>query len=56
MAHYPFLPSVRADLLARLGRYAEAAEEAERAASMSKNAREVGMFLERADRYRRERK
>ncbi|RYZ09108.1 MAG: sigma-70 family RNA polymerase sigma factor [Myxococcales bacterium] len=49
---YPFLPSVRADFLAKLGRYTEAAEEAARAASLSKNAAETSMFLKRAERYR----
>jgi RNA polymerase sigma-70 factor, ECF subfamily len=53
LAQYPFLPSVRADFLARLGRYDEAQAEAERAAALTKNAREKAMFLERAEQYRR---
>ena len=45
---YPFLPSVRADLLARLGRHAEARAEWERAASLTSNARERELLLARA--------
>jgi RNA polymerase sigma factor (sigma-70 family) len=52
MVSYPFLPSVRADFLAKLGRFEEARREAERAALLTKNARERAMFLERAERYR----
>ncbi len=50
---YPFLPSVRADLLAKLGRFAEAKTEVERAAALTKNARERALFLERAAAYAR---
>jgi predicted RNA polymerase sigma factor len=39
---------VRGDLLARLGRFDEAREEFERAASMTRNARERALLLERA--------
>jgi predicted RNA polymerase sigma factor len=53
MAHYPFLPSVRADFLAKLGRYPEAQSEAERAAALTDNARQKAMFLERAEQYGR---
>ena len=42
------LPSVRGDLLAKLGRLAEAKEEFERAASLTRNARERKLLLERA--------
>jgi RNA polymerase sigma-70 factor, ECF subfamily len=51
---YPFLPSVRADLLAKLGRFAEARVEVERAAKLTKNARERALFLERAADYARQ--
>ena len=47
---YPFLPSVRADLLAKLCRFDEAAEEFERAASLTGNERERRLLLERAAR------
>jgi RNA polymerase sigma factor (sigma-70 family) len=45
---YHLLPSVRGDLLAKLGRYAEARAECERAAQMTRNAREQELLLERA--------
>lgn len=45
---YHLLPSVRADLLARLGRYQEARVEFERAATLTKNARESRLLLDRA--------
>ncbi|QEU92391.1 RNA polymerase sigma factor [Streptomyces kanamyceticus] len=45
---YHLLPSVRGDLLARLGRSAEARAEFERAASLARNAREREMLLARA--------
>jgi RNA polymerase sigma factor (sigma-70 family) len=45
---YHLLPSVRADLLMKLGRYAEARPEFERAASLTRNARERDLLLERA--------
>jgi RNA polymerase sigma factor (sigma-70 family) len=48
LANYQWLPSVRGDLLARLGRHAEARAEFERAAGMARNARERGLLLERA--------
>ena len=48
LARYHLLPSVRADLLARLGRYDEARAEAERAAGMTRNARERTLLLDRA--------
>ncbi|GLY77498.1 RNA polymerase sigma factor [Actinoallomurus iriomotensis] len=48
LAKYHLLPSVRADLLARLGRSAEARSEYERAASLTRNARERTLLLERA--------
>jgi RNA polymerase sigma factor (sigma-70 family) len=48
LAGYHWLPSVRADLLAKLGRHAEARAEFERAAAMTRNARERELLLERA--------
>jgi RNA polymerase sigma factor (sigma-70 family) len=45
---YHLLPSVRGDLLARLGRLDEAGAEFERAASLTRNARERGLLLSRA--------
>jgi RNA polymerase sigma-70 factor (ECF subfamily) len=45
---YHLLPSVRGDLLAKLGRFDEARAELERAASLTKNARERELLLERA--------
>jgi predicted RNA polymerase sigma factor len=48
MRNYHLLPSVRGDLLSRLGRHAEACAEFERAASMTRNAREQNLLAERA--------
>ncbi|MEU0569576.1 RNA polymerase sigma factor [Nonomuraea sp. NPDC005983] len=45
---YHLLPSVRGDLLAKLGRTAEAREEFERAAALTRNERERALLLERA--------
>jgi predicted RNA polymerase sigma factor len=45
---YHLLPSVRGDLLAKLGRLDEACEEFARAASLTRNARERELLLERA--------
>jgi RNA polymerase sigma-70 factor, ECF subfamily len=45
---YHLLPSVRGDLLAKLGRHAEARTEFERAASLTQNARERALLLARA--------
>jgi RNA polymerase sigma factor (sigma-70 family) len=45
---YHLLPSVRGDLLAKLGRLDEARTEFERAASLTANAREQALLLERA--------
>jgi predicted RNA polymerase sigma factor len=45
---YHLLPAVRGDLLAKLGRYDEASEEFGRAASLTRNARERQLLLERA--------
>ncbi len=48
LREYHLLPSVRGDLLARLGRYDEAYEEFGRAAALTRNARERTLLLERA--------
>ena len=45
---YHLLPSVRGDLLVKLGRAGEARAEFERAASLTRNARERELLLERA--------
>jgi len=45
---YHLLPSVRGDLLAKLGRCDEAREEFSRAASLTRNARERTLLLQRA--------
>jgi RNA polymerase sigma factor (sigma-70 family) len=45
---YHLLPSVRGDFLAKLGRADEARAEFERAAGMTRNARERALLLERA--------
>jgi predicted RNA polymerase sigma factor len=45
---YHLLPTVRGDLLAKLGRFTEAQGEFERAASLTRNARERALLLERA--------
>jgi RNA polymerase sigma-70 factor (ECF subfamily) len=48
MQNYHLLPSVRGDLLKKLGRMEEARAEFERAASLTRNARERNLLLERA--------
>ncbi len=48
LGNYPYLPSVRGDLLAKLGRLDEARVEFERAASLTRNSRERTLLLERA--------
>ena len=45
---YHLLPSVRGDLLEKLGRFAEAREEFARAAGLTRNARERNLLLGRA--------
>src|SRR5438128_1867556 len=45
---YHLLPTVRADLLTKLGRLDQARAEWERAASLTRNARERTMLLDRA--------
>jgi predicted RNA polymerase sigma factor len=53
LVSYPFLPSVRADLLAKLGLFEEAKAEVERAARLTLNERDRALFLERAVAYSR---
>ncbi|MGC4094478.1 MAG: sigma-70 family RNA polymerase sigma factor [Polyangiaceae bacterium] len=48
LANYHFLPSARGDFLEKLGRFAEARSEFERAAGLTQNARQRGLLLERA--------
>ena len=48
LEQYHLLPSVRGDLLAKVGRLEEARAEFERAASLTRNARERELLLERA--------
>jgi RNA polymerase sigma-70 factor, ECF subfamily len=48
LKNYHLLPSVRGDLLAKLNRKDEAQAEFERAASLTRNARERELLLERA--------
>jgi RNA polymerase sigma factor (sigma-70 family) len=48
LATYHLLPSVRGDLLAKLGRADEARAEFKRAASLTRNGRERSLLLERA--------
>jgi RNA polymerase sigma factor (sigma-70 family) len=46
---YPYLPGVRADLLFKLKRFAEAKAEFEKAAALTKNATQRVLLLERAE-------
>ncbi len=48
LKNYHLLPSVRGDLLAKLGRFAEACAEFKRAAALTRNTRERALLLERA--------
>jgi RNA polymerase sigma factor (sigma-70 family) len=48
LENYHLLPSVRGDFLVKLGRFEEAHAEFERAASLTRNARERELLLERA--------
>jgi predicted RNA polymerase sigma factor len=51
LAGYHLLAAVRADFLAKLGRFGEARAEAEKAAALTANARERALLLERAARF-----
>jgi RNA polymerase sigma factor (sigma-70 family) len=48
LRNYHLLPSVRGDLLKKLGRFDEARGEFERAAALTRNARERDLLLDRA--------
>ncbi|MFI5249411.1 MAG: RNA polymerase sigma factor [Gemmatimonadales bacterium] len=48
LQQYHLLPTVRGDLLAKLGRFSEARAEFERAASLTQNAREKALLMRRA--------
>ena len=48
LENYHLLPTVRGDFLIKLGRLEEARAELERAASLTRNARERELLLERA--------
>jgi predicted RNA polymerase sigma factor len=48
LAAYHLLPSVRGDLLAKLGRHSEARDEFDRAASLTHNERERTLLRKRA--------
>jgi predicted RNA polymerase sigma factor len=48
LENYHLLPSVRGDFLAKLGRFDEARAEFEHAASLTRNARERALLLDRA--------
>lgn len=48
LRNYPYLPAARGDFLAKLGRFAEARAEFERAASLTRNGRERELLLHRA--------
>src|SRR4029450_11169753 len=47
LERYHLVPSVRGDFLQQLGRFEEARREFERAASLTRNARERELLLER---------
>ncbi|MCL4183183.1 MAG: RNA polymerase sigma factor [Burkholderiaceae bacterium] len=55
LRHYQWLPSVRGDLLAKLGRPDEACQEFEHAAALARNAREREYLEERIRECRRSR-
>jgi RNA polymerase sigma factor (sigma-70 family) len=48
LQHYHLLPAVRGDLLHKLGRFGEARDEFERAAGLTRNAREQALLRQRA--------
>jgi predicted RNA polymerase sigma factor len=49
LKNYHLLPSVRGDFLSKLERFEEARAEFERAAGLTRNARERDFLLERAE-------
>jgi RNA polymerase sigma-70 factor, ECF subfamily len=50
LAGYHLLPSVRGDLLTKMGRFTEAREEIQRAIAMTQNLREQELLMERLSR------
>jgi predicted RNA polymerase sigma factor len=48
LREYHLLPAVRGDFLAKLGRFAEARGEFERAATLTRNMQERALMLRRA--------
>jgi predicted RNA polymerase sigma factor len=52
LRRYHLLPSVRGDLLHKLGRMSEARDEFERAAALTQNSRDRELLLSRAARCR----
>ena len=48
LKNYHLLPTVRADLLFKLGRFSEASDDFQRAAGLTRNSREKTLLLERA--------
>jgi RNA polymerase sigma factor (sigma-70 family) len=54
LQNYHLLPTVRGDLLRKLGRFAEAGAEFDRAATLARNARERALLKERAENCARE--
>ena len=54
LKNYHLLPSVRGDLLAKLGRFGEARREFERAAALTHNSRECALLRARAESCARE--
>jgi predicted RNA polymerase sigma factor len=55
LGSYHLLPSVRGDLLTKLGRHTEARAEFERAAALTRNVREKELLLARATACRADR-
>jgi len=49
LAGYHLLPSVRGDLLAKLGRFEEARAELARAAALTQNVRERNLLLKKLE-------
>jgi predicted RNA polymerase sigma factor len=49
LANYHLLPSVRGELLVKLGRYAEAREELQRALAMTDNVREQELLSKKLE-------
>ncbi|QEE29092.1 RNA polymerase sigma factor [Terriglobus albidus] len=51
LAGYHLLPSIRGDLLLKLGRFTEAREEIQRAIDMTQNSREKELLMDRLERF-----